>query len=322
MFLACSLMNPTVTRMIRKLTSLLLGIIIVTSPASVNSWQVIAHYQLGVEAGIDPDRSYQMLPDSWPSHGGLWDLYDITEWFAWSHAVELTGKTDWVPNVPRTRIARNDPGQDMYNLYIKGNQSTKGTYETALGFLTHNAQDKAVHYDYFRGGSKAAWKEEHQDKEIWADCWIFQQKIGMFDSDGNPQGLPEIHNTGQPEIIAAAQQVFRKTGSSLASHEKLALPMESVADIRQRILETEQMSIKYLADFSERLCIEKERWALNYDWTLDKLQDAYEKALKATKQVKEKFPPSPRRNSSGTSTPKSQPKNDAPPAKDDPNRFD
>ena len=277
--------------MIRRLTALVFAISVITFPVGVGSWQVIAHYQLGVDAGVDPTRSYQMLPDSWPSHEPLWKLLQITEWFAWSHAVVLTGTTSMVPNVPALSKDRRDPGQDMYDIYMNSSHPTTEAYETALGFLTHNAQDKAVHYDYFRGGSRAALKEEHQDMEIWADCWIFEQKIGTFDQDGNPQGLPDIRNVGQAELIESAEQAFRRTGNSLARHEKVYLPKESAAEIRQRLQDTERMSKQYLANFSERLCIEKYRWAVNYNWTLDKLEEYYGKAYEATRRTRDKFPP-------------------------------
>src|SRR5262249_58148356 len=64
------------------------------------AWEAIAHYVLGVKATGDAYGRFQSLPDSWPSHRGLARLYEITEWFAWSHAVQRTGRTSGVPNVP------------------------------------------------------------------------------------------------------------------------------------------------------------------------------------------------------------------------------
>jgi hypothetical protein len=308
--------------MIRTVTSVILAIVLLGLPATVGSWQVLTHYQLGVEAGVDPERSYQMLPDSWPSHEPWYGWFQVTDWFAWSHAVLLTGTTQTVPNVPDIDVTRSDPGKDMYEIYKNEPTHPKEMYDTALGFLTHNAQDKAVHYEFFRGGSVAAWKEEHQYKELWSDCWIFQNKIGKFDDKGRPQNLPKIKNIGDSKLIELAEVAFRKTGKSLDRYTKTYLPIESAAEISGRLQWGEKESLKYFSKFSERGCLDMNRWAVNYNWHQDKLEDAYKNALKATIQVKKKFPPLPPTKSSRPSPLKPQPENTGTPTKADPNRFD
>jgi hypothetical protein len=120
---------------------------------AVSAWEAIAHYQIGVDSGIDKLGRYQNLPDSWPSHGGFWTAWGITEWFAWSHSVQLTGRTGQIPNQPIDASHMWRAGNMMYDLYRRGMVTGPDVYETALGFLTHLAQDQVVHYGYFRGGS-------------------------------------------------------------------------------------------------------------------------------------------------------------------------
>ena len=62
-------------------SAIAVALLIICWPYRAISWQVIAHYQIGLEAGADLDRRFQMLPDSWPSHGGMWKGYEITKWF-------------------------------------------------------------------------------------------------------------------------------------------------------------------------------------------------------------------------------------------------
>lgn len=260
------------------------------SPSTAVPWQTIAHYQIGVEAGADTGRRYQMLPDSWPSHGSLWSGYAVTKWFAWTHAMLLTGRTDGVPNVPQDPKDHREPGQAMYELYKAGGHGPNA-YETALGFLTHDAQDKEVHYRFFRGGSKAAWKEEHQIKEAWADCMIYIGKMdGQFDESGKPKNLPPIQNRGNAALIAEAQDRFIQSGLSTEKDQTVTIDRETVAAIEQRMQGAEADSIAYLADFDQRKCLSYGRYVLNYDWTLDELDEYYMKAVKRTKDIVAKFP--------------------------------
>ena len=255
------------------------------------SWQTIAHYQIGVEAEADAARRYQMLPDSWPSHGSLWKGFAITPWFAWTHGMQLTGRTDTVPNVPRDPKDQREPGQAMYELY-KAGASGLEAYETALGFLTHDAQDKEVHYRFFRGGSKAAWKEEHQIKEAWADCMIYIGKMnGEFDEKtGKPKHLPPIENHGNAQVIAQAQERFIQSGFSTDKDQQVTITQETVAAIEQRMREAEADSKTYLGEFDWQTCKSFRRYVLNYDWTLDELDEYYTKAVNRTKDVAKKFP--------------------------------
>lgn len=259
-------------------------------PYQAVSWQVIAHYQIGVEAGADLDRRYQLLPDSWPSHGSVWKAYAITKWFAWTHALQLTGRTETVPNVPRDPNDNRDPGEAMYQLYKSGTNGPNA-YETALGFLTHNAQDKEVHYRFFRGGSKAAWKEEHQIKEAWADCMIYIiQMKGQFDNNGKPKNLPPVENRGHADLISHAQDRFIQSGLSTEKDEIITIEQESVAAIEKRLRDAEADSKTYLAEFDLPTCLSFDKYVLNYNWTLDELEEYYTKSVDKTKDIVKRFP--------------------------------
>jgi hypothetical protein len=257
------------------------------------AWEAITHYQLGVQSKADVAGRFQNLPDSWPSHRGLAKLYEITEWFAWSHAVQRTGRTSGVPNVPIYPNDKRNPGEVMYQLY-KGGAPISGAYvyETALGFLSHNAQDRQVHYKYFRGGSRAAWVEEHEKKEQWADCWIYQIVMnGAFDKEDRPLNLPRIENRGNSALISEAQGKFIASGLSTDRGGRVTLPKrESVVEVDERLLETERAVQTYLGDFDAQHCRALEKWAVNYAWTLDELEEYYGKSLDATRKVLTDFP--------------------------------
>lgn len=255
------------------------------------SWQVITHYQLGVEAGADPQRQFQMLPDSWPSHGNFLTAFKITEWFAWTHAVQRTGRTAGVPNVPKYPDDGRNPGEEMYRLY-KGYTSWGWAYETAIGFLGHNAQDRQVHYRYFRGGSRAAWVEEHKYKEEWADCWIFQIKMnGKFDGKGRPLDMPNILNDGNGGLISKAQENFRKSNRSTHSVRQETLPkQETISEIRTRLKRALREYNQYLSNFNKERCESLAKYAINYDWTLDELEERYSLSLAATHRTMDSHP--------------------------------
>lgn len=264
--------------------TILAASLLVYRPFEAKSWQAITHYQLGVEAGVDSNRQFQMLPDSWPSHGSIFKLFEITEWFAWSHAVQRTGRTDGVQNVPIYPNDDRNPGEVMYKLYKQGQAAGSYPYETALGFLTHNAQDRQVHYAYFRGGSRAAWVEEHQYKENWADCWIYRIKLnGTFDERGRPLNLPIIQNIGNATLISKAQADFVASGRSTDSDQMVTLPKtETEQEIQTRMSDAEKETREYLDDFDETKCDALAKYAKNYAWTLDELKDYYSKSLNET----------------------------------------
>jgi hypothetical protein len=258
------------------------------------AWQIITHYQLGVESGLDPTGSFQNLPDSWPSHDGVWKLYQISEWFAWSHGVLRNGRTSGVPNLPVYPSSDQDPGKVIYKLYRAGGLKGGFEYDTAMGFLAHNAQDRQVHYRYFRGGSKAAWREEHEWKEIWADCWIYRIRMGgKFDVEGRPLNLPNIDNRGNPGLISRAQSEFIASGLSTDAGSTVALPgPEVVKTIDGRISNHRKEISDYLRNtFNLAYCNSLGKWARNYDWNLDELEEYYFKSLNATKGLLAGFPP-------------------------------
>lgn len=255
-------------------------------------WEAITHFQLGVESGIDASGSFQNLPDSWPSHGNIFTLYGITEWFAWSHGVQLTGRSSVVPNVPRYPKDNRNPGEDLYRLYKTGTVAGSNVYETAIGFLGHVFQDRQVHYRYFRGGSRSTWVEEHQKKEQWADCMIYLIKLnGKFNDQGHPLNLPNIENKANSPLVSEGQKIFMASGLSVDSDENITLPKrETSAEIESRLSGTKAAIRDYLNNFDKWHCQGFAKYVKNYDWTLDELEEYYKKSLDITRNVVLEFP--------------------------------
>lgn len=261
------------------------------------SWEAIAHYQLGVEAGGKRFGSFQNLADSWPSHAGWSGLWGITEWFAWSHAVQRTGRTDGIPNQPVDAIAQWDAGKTMYLFYKRGGINGPEAYETALGFLMHLAQDQRVHYRYFRGGSIPNWIEEHRYKEQWADCLVYQLAVYRggagddgFDKDGRPLKLPLVENRGNAKLIARAQQEFVASGLSTDLDEQVTIQPEDVGQITKRMGDHQAAIRKYLRGVSRAHCDQFKRLARRYNWNTAELREYYERSLAATRQILQAFP--------------------------------
>jgi hypothetical protein len=149
-----------------------------------------------------------------------------------------------------------------------------------------------VHYKYFRGGSRAHWVEEHQYKEQWADCWIYQIKLGgKFDRQGRPLNLPNIKNQGDARLISEAQQMFISSGLSVDRGGTAGLPKrETPVEIQKRLSAAEAVIRDYLANFDKWHCDALEGWVANYDWTLDELQHYYDQSLEVTRNLLTKFP--------------------------------
>ena len=288
----------------RSLLLALCLLVYVVSPAQ--SWGPIAHYQLGVESGSDPNGSFQNLPDSWPAYHNpfkdffrtvleLPDAFNITEYFAWSHGVMRTGRTRGVPNVPQYHRDGWNPGQDMYDLYKRGTVSGSAVYETAIGFLAHYVQDRAVHYRYFRGGSLDAWREEHLYKEVWTDCWIFRWRIAKsegFDQNGRPRFRVALSNRGNADLIAEAQRMFIRFGRSTdLNGVRLLSRSEHPSEIRARMRDYEQELTRYVSRLHRRICDDQYfQFFRRYAWDLDELLHYFQKSLEATEAVLIRFP--------------------------------
>lgn len=267
----------------------------------VHAWEAVAHYVIGIEAGADANGRFQNLPDSWPSHNGFTGLWGITEWFAWSHSVQLTGRTNMVPNQPVDASNKWSAGRAMYEIYTRGVVTGPAVFETALGFLTHNAQDRVVHYRYFRGGSSTNWTEEHRDKEQWADCVIYMLRAKKhngtdgFDHEGKPDPslLPAIQNDGNADLIVQAQAEFVKSGLSIEEGSPASIHVETVDAVRQRMRKVEAELTKYVQRFRRSSCLRLWKLGKRYNWNVDAvdgLREYFDKAVQATQDVAKQFP--------------------------------
>ncbi|MRS04986.1 hypothetical protein EG832_17490, partial [bacterium] len=185
-----------------------------------HAWGPIAHYSLGKAAGYG-DNVCMNLPDAWPSRE-----YQIiiSPWFAWTHAVQITGMNSAVPGTPIYPEDGRYPGYDMQQIVSKKiNDKTTEKINSAKGFIGHNAMDSNVHYTYFRGGSLSNWLIQHSDKEEWAEYVIYENMAdGDFDSEGYPTSFYGVsiqrNNAKQilipcsanPDVIQLAQKAYRK----------------------------------------------------------------------------------------------------------------
>jgi hypothetical protein len=154
-----------------------------------------------------------------------------------------------------------------------------------------------VHYRYFRGGSKAAWEEEHQFKEQWADCVIYQFYLNADSADDGFNGivpirLPSLGSEGDDDAISQAQQEFiDQRVSTEAEGGVVSLPeRERSAAIVTRIADNRNRLGQYLRQFNRKTCDSFAKFVKNYDWTLDELEEYYKKSIEATRQVTGAFP--------------------------------
>jgi len=264
-----------------------IGALLTATPSP--SWQVIAHYQMGIESKVDESGWFPNLPDAWPSYDRK---FQITEWFAWSHGMQRVGSNVVVPRPPINPNDGRDPGETMHKLYKKTTKSRPVLYETSLGFLIHNAQDREVHYGYFRGGSIGRWIGEHAWKEEWADCWVYRiRRKGTFNLVGRPTDLPTIRVIGDAALISEAQAQFIRSGLSVDSNTQTPLSkQESVREIESRLMETEANTRDYLTQFDWVRCASLNVYAAAAAWDIGELRQYYEKALDATQKSARKFP--------------------------------
>lgn len=264
-----------------------------------NSWESLAHYQLGIDAAGARLAPYQNLPDVWPSHSGWRQAWGISEWFAWSHAVQRTGRTDGIPHVPVDASGLWNPGKVLYRLYKTRSVNGHGSYETALGFLMHLAQDREVHYAYFRGGSFPSWTQEHQYKEQWADCIVYQtvtyrttSSDDGFEPNGNgrPKGLPRVAVMGHAEAIHKAQKEFVASGYSVDDSLHTTIRAQDPSAIVKDITDYQPEIDTYLGKINREYCRQYQRLARRYNWTAREARGFYDRSLAATKQILTAYP--------------------------------
>lgn len=209
---------------------------LICSIHSAYSWQFMVHFIIGFHrlGGItstplpgEPTKyaGFYNLPDIWDNmptvhilddaYPALWEGWNITDEFCWSHAARRNGSTWTVPNIPDTiyqydPLSGNlseddsrDPGRIMLSFIPKLNSSdneNKLAEATAEYFLIHNRADGVVHYRYFGGAQNGlsliesieAWRIGHARKERWADLVI---AVNAEDYNGDPYLI--FHETGE-----------------------------------------------------------------------------------------------------------------------------
>jgi hypothetical protein len=221
-------------------------------PAS--AWWPIAHYSMQRELGVDQNQICMNLPDAWPNRE-YW--IRITDWFAWSHGVQIDGYDyNVVPRSPTYPVDGRYPGYDIYQLATnKIRNANPQAQNTAFSFIGHNGMDRNVHFEYFRAGSINNWRVQHLAKEEWADYEIFvaQHGAGSFNQSGkaatffgtvidhdNPNQVL-IPCSADARIIQIAQKVYRKnrrfTNTDNTGHIS---DVDTVETINARIQELQQ----------------------------------------------------------------------------------
>ena len=173
-------------------------------------WCPIAHYLIAREAakqkGIrdkdHPLEHYANLPDYEPSKElsvvqGVGQK--VTDYFCWSHGVIDKGlhRTSLIivlPKVPEYADDGRYPGPvmksliteklDLRGIAFKGDRHWD-LMNTVNGFRVHNAADRVVHFEFFKGAEedylmdddlkKEAWIIHHGLKEVYADYLLLEE---------------------------------------------------------------------------------------------------------------------------------------------------
>lgn len=231
------------------------------------AWNEIAHFSIGKTAGYSwEDCTYMNLPDLWDSKNAA---FRITDKFCWSHSLQRYSNGYVVPIPPENATDDREPGRVMSKMIEKVNWNRHGgsrtvAEKTAMGFSKHNAADKVVHYAFFLGqGSlgysseaRAAWEIHHQEKEIWADYWVYvrivcnaEKKATITETNAeesekvwNENGLAKqfygvdiqqsgkvVNITADAFIIRMAQEAARKNRRTVDTDEQI--PFTSVDSI-------------------------------------------------------------------------------------------
>lgn len=262
------------------------------------SWWAITHYSIGRELGYTHEQSGNMnLPDAWPT-----GTVGVEDWFCWSHAVQRTGRTSGIPNVPRKLVDGREPGSVILQLVDKiewkDDAEKQKAIRTAIGFSGHNGADNVVHWDYFLGGIAAFpeylnnWITNHKTKEEWADyCIWIRFGNGSFNENGVAKTLWEfeIGNNSQnlipisanPKIIQIAQKAARKNRRKMDYENGLEANswkrIDSLSKINSRISDYNAEMTNYIKTMNLRRFDELQLKAVNKknNWTMPVLVQMY-----------------------------------------------
>ncbi len=248
------------------MTHALMLSLILFSSTHLYAWGPIAHYIIAKEAAKiknfpESVADYANLPDYAPSRG--WYFFEkfgllVGHYFIWSHAVIDRGSERFlIPRVPAYPDDGRYPGLVMQEL-LKNKLKSKKLKGSVLldmqltvnGFRAHNAADRVVHFEFFHGGSKENWVEQHDLKEAYAE-YLILLKDGyhgnqnmMFDKNGfinlntlDTNLFPEkrILFKGNAELMHLAQKVFRKNRRVMRRDSDVELRVQSVHDIQNHI---------------------------------------------------------------------------------------
>ncbi|MBD3183491.1 hypothetical protein GF312_14445 [Candidatus Poribacteria bacterium] len=190
-------------------------------------WCPIAHYLIAREAATQkgirdkdhPLEHYANLPDYEPSKElsvvqGVGQK--VTDYFCWSHGVIDKGlhRTSLIivlPKVPEYADDGRYPGPvmksliteklDLRGIAFKGDRHWD-LMNTVNGFRVHNAADRVVHFEFFKGAEedylmddylkKEAWIIHHGLKEVYADYLLLRDYGYKKDNTGtDPLLRPE-----------------------------------------------------------------------------------------------------------------------------------
>ena len=224
---------------------------------------------------------YASLPDYIDSkEGSQWNYIpcsgpgkQISEYFCWSHGAQEQGVVNSTLSIdcPLEALYPDDgryPGPIMKELLINNMPTftiTDNIKNTINGFRAHNAADRVVHFEYFRGATAGmtdqqesdAWIVHHGLKEVWADFVIIKEKVFIdktmyFTADGQinynidkwdetiipiDNNIPNLGFGGDIEsarLMNLAQRVFIKNHRSIGKRGRDFIA-QSVSDIQSLI---------------------------------------------------------------------------------------
>lgn len=256
--------------------------------ATVAAWGTLAHYAIGREALGRDVALFHLLPDSWPRITGT---VDISEWFAWSHGVLRTGRAGIVPRVPV--YANENPGEAMYQR-CRTTPTACGPLgpATALGFLAHGVVDREVHWAFFPGGTYKLWRQ-HEPKENWADCVIYERILGgkFSEDEGAATDLPYVDNNGDAGVIRFAQQDFIKNPNNRQysvnrDPPRTTLPRdETEQEIQGRIGDFRARIASDLQGINRRNCKDLNDTAMDEKWSAADVEKHFRAAVDAVKRI-------------------------------------
>lgn len=235
--------------------ALIAGLLALSHVNKCYGWCAVAHYELTKAATGDVEIAKAAnLPDYTPSNS-IFDLVkldvgNVPQYFCWAHGVVYKYESDksWLgincPKAPwyswnnKTGHDGRYQGPAMWEFLknkIDQNKTLMSPYRLnqlkshIKGFRAHNAADKIVHWDFFKGDGEQAgisnngrvyqglvsWSVHHGGKEYLADYLVYMIKhktefgitLDLNDVPTNPENAFEKEVNGNTTVYKDLKQV-------------------------------------------------------------------------------------------------------------------